>query len=80
MLCRTFPGSVSVFHKAHRQSFSFWLCHAENGTGYSVEEAVKEGAVIQEENPELIVNGENTVEVRGIDEFKGHGSSAPHGV
>lgn len=54
--------------------------HAGNDTGYSVKQAVKEGAVIQEEIPELFVNGENTVAVRDIDEFKGHGGSALHGV
>ena len=45
-----------------------------------MEQTVKEGAVIQEEIPELFVNGKNTMAVGNIDEFKGHGGSALHGV
>ena len=54
--------------------------HAGNNAVNSMKKAVKEGAVIQEKIPELFVNGENTVAVRGIDEFKGHGGSALHGI
>ena len=45
-----------------------------------MEEAVKQCLVIQEEIPEQFVNGENTVAVREIDEFKGHGGSALDGI
>lgn len=45
-----------------------------------MKETVKERAVTQEEIPELFVNGKDTVAVGDIDQFKGHGSSALHGV
>lgn len=45
-----------------------------------MEETVKQGAVLKEEVPELAVNGENTVAVGAVDELKGHGGSALHGV
>lgn len=54
--------------------------HAGNDAGYSVEEAVEEGAAIQEEIPELPINGKNTMPVGNIDQFKGHGGSALHGI
>ena len=45
-----------------------------------MKKAVKESAVIQEEIPELLINGKNTMPVSDIDQFKGHRSSALHGV
>ena len=45
-----------------------------------MEEAVKQGAVIEEETAELVINGKNTVAVWDIDKLKGHGGSALHGV
>ena len=44
-----------------------------------MEEAVKQGAVIEEETAELVINGKNTVAVWDIDKLKGHGGSALHG-
>ena len=54
--------------------------HAGNNAAYSMKKAVKEGAVIQEKIPELCINGKNTMPVGGINEFKGRGCSALHGV
>lgn len=54
--------------------------HAGDDTVYGMEEAVKERAVLQEEIPELRINGKNTMPVSDIDQFKGHRGSALHGV
>lgn len=54
--------------------------HAGNDTVYGMEEAVREGAVIQEEMPKLLINGKDAVVVGNIDKLKGHRSSALHGV
>ena len=54
--------------------------HSRNNAVYGMKEAVKEGTILQKEIPELAVNGENTVSVDAVDEFKGHRSSALHGV
>ena len=54
--------------------------HAGNNTVYSMKKAVKEGAVIEEELPELGINGKNAVAVGNTDQFKGHRSSALHGI
>lgn len=54
--------------------------HAGNDTVNGVEETVKEGAVVKEKNPELFINGKDTVSVCNVDELKGHRSSAPHSV
>lgn len=53
---------------------------AGNNTVYSMKEAVKESAVKEKEVPEVFINGEDAVAVCDIDELKGHGSSALHGV
>jgi hypothetical protein len=45
-----------------------------------MEKTVKEGAVIQKEIPKLFVNGKNTMAVGDINQLKGHGGSALHGV
>ena len=39
-----------------------------------------EGAVIEKKLPELFINGKNTMTVGDIDQLKGHGRSALHGV
>lgn len=54
--------------------------HAGNNTAHGMEQAVKEGTVIQEKIPELRVYGKHTMAVRDIGEFKGHRGSALHGV
>ena len=51
----------------------------DNGV-YGMEETVKERTVIQEKLPELFINGKNTMTVGDIDQLKGHGGSALHGV
>ena len=45
-----------------------------------MKQAVQERAVFEEELAEVRINGENAVAVRDINQFKGHGSSAAHGV
>ena len=45
-----------------------------------MKKAVKERTVIQEKIPELPINGKNTMPVGNIDQLKGHGGSAFHGI
>ena len=45
-----------------------------------MKQAVQERAVFEEELAEVRINGKNAVSVRDINQFKGHGSSAAHGV
>ncbi len=45
-----------------------------------MEETVKQCPVIKEKLPQVFVNGKNTMTVGGIDQLKGHGCSALHGV
>ena len=54
--------------------------HTGDNTVYGLEKAVKEGAVIEEKVPELFVDGKDTMAVWDIDELKGHGGSAFHGI
>ena len=54
--------------------------HVGNNTVYSMEETIKQCPVIKEKLPEVFVYGENTMPVSDVDQFKGHGGSAPHGI
>lgn len=54
--------------------------HTGDNAVYGMEETVKERTVIQEKIPELFINGKNTMTVGDIDQFKGHGGSALHGI
>ena len=54
--------------------------HVGNNTVYSMEETIKQCPVIKEKLPEIFVDGENTMPVGDIDQFKGHGGSASHGI
>ena len=54
--------------------------HTGDNAVYGMEETVKERTVIQEKLPELFINGKNTMTVGDIDQLKGHGCSAPHGI
>lgn len=45
-----------------------------------MEETVEQSPVLQKEMAEIFVNGKNAVPVGGVDQFKGHGSSALHGI
>lgn len=54
--------------------------HTGNNAVNSVKKAVKERAVMQEKIPELFIDGEDTVAVLNIYQFKGHRGSALHGV
>lgn len=54
--------------------------HTGDNAVYGMEETVKERTVIQEKLPELFINGKNTMTVGDIDQLKGHGRSALHGV
>ncbi len=53
--------------------------HVGNNIVYGMKETVKEGTVIQEKLPELLINGKDTVAVGYVDKLKRHGGSA-HGV
>ena len=45
-----------------------------------MKETVKQCSVIKEKLSQIFVNGKNTMAVGDIDQFKGHGGSALHGV
>lgn len=45
-----------------------------------MEEAVKKFTVIEEKSAEIFINGENTMSVGNIDQFKGNRGSALHGI
>ena len=45
-----------------------------------MEEAVKQGAVIEKEITEIFINGEDTMAVLNMNQFEGHTGSAVHGV
>ena len=47
---------------------------------HSMKKTVKQCPVIKEKLPKVFVNSKNTMTVGDIDEFKGHGCSALHGV
>ena len=54
--------------------------HMGDNIVYSMEETIKQCPVIKEKLPEIFVDGENTMPVGDIDQFKGHGGSASHGI
>lgn len=54
--------------------------HTGNNAVYGMEKTVKQGEVIEEENAEIFINGENAVTVGDMNQFKGHGSGALHGI
>ena len=45
-----------------------------------MEQAIQKRPVFEEKIPEVFINGENTVAMFNIDEFKSHGGSALHTV
>ena len=45
-----------------------------------MKKAVKQSAVMEKEIAEILIDGENAVAMGNIDQFKGHGSSALHGI
>ena len=54
--------------------------HTGNDTGDSMEKAVEQAAVMEEEFPKLGINGEDTVSVDGMDQLEGHRGSTFHGI
>lgn len=60
--------------------FVHFMEHPENNAAYSAKKAVKEGAVIEKERAQILVNGKNEVSVGTINELKGHFSRAVNGV
>lgn len=54
--------------------------HAGDNAVNGMEKAVQERTVMQEEIPEIFVNGKNAMPVGNVDKFKGHGGSAFHGM
>lgn len=53
---------------------------SEDDTADSLEEAVKQGTVIQEERTQVFINGEDDMPVSTAEEFKGHFSGAFNAV
>ena len=51
-----------------------------NNTVNGMKKTVKESPVIEEEFPKVFINGENTMAVCDIDQFKGHRCSTLHGI
>ena len=60
--------------------FVHFMEHSENDIANSLKKAVKEGAVIQKERPQVFVNGKNEVSVGAVNEFECHFSRAVNGV
>ena len=60
--------------------FVLLIKHMGDNTVYSMEETIKQCPVIKEKLPEVFVDGENTMPVGDIDQFKGHRGSASHGI
>ena len=54
--------------------------HTGNDTGDRMEKAVEEGAVVKEKVAQLLINGEDTVAVGNINEFKRHRGSTFQGI
>ncbi len=54
--------------------------HTGDNAVHRMEQTVEQGTVTHEEITEVFINGEYTVTVRDIHQFKGHGSGALHGV
>ena len=50
--------------------------HMGHDLADSLEEAIEEGAVLQEEMPELLIDGEDAVAVLAAEELEGHGGGA----
>lgn len=69
-----------VYHRSEVQGFILLKKLARDNTGYRVEKAVKERAILKEEIAKLFINGKNTVTVNNVDQFKRHRGSAPHGI
>lgn len=74
--------SMEDHDKAGREVHGFieFQEHAGHDTGNSVEKAAEQAPVMEEEIPELFINGKNAVAVGNINEFKGHIRSALHSV
>ena len=62
------------------QGLVLLIKHMGDNTVYSMEETIKQSVVIKEKLPEFFVDGENTMSVCDINQFKGHGGSASHGI
>ena len=45
-----------------------------------MKKAVKQSTVMEKKIPEMLINGENAVAMCNINQLKGHGSSALHGI
>ena len=60
--------------------FILFIEHLRDNLVHSMKEAVKQCPVMKEKLPKVFVNGKNTMTVGDIDQFKGHGCSAPHSV
>ena len=54
--------------------------HSGNNTVHGMKETVKQCLVIKEKLSQVFVNGKNTMAVGDINQLKGHGGSALHGV
>ena len=54
--------------------------HMGNDTGDRMEKAVEEGAVVKEKDAQLLIDGEDTVAVDGMDQLEGHRGSTFHGI
>ena len=62
------------------QGFILLKKHTGNNAVYGMEKTIEEGAVFEEKESKLFINGKDTMAVGDINELKGHGSSALHGI
>lgn len=62
------------------QGFILLKKHTGDNTVYGMEKTIEEGAVFEEKVSKLFINGKDTMAVEDINELKGHGGSAFHGI
>lgn len=76
------PEGMEDTEEAGSETFGlvFTLEHSENNAADSREKAAKQDSVSKEEGSEFFCDCKNTVPVRDIDEFEGHGSSPVDGI
>lgn len=74
--------SMQDTDEAGSKTFRFVLAleHSEDNTADSREKTVKQCSVSKKKRAKFFRNGKNTVSVRDIKEFEGHGSSSVDGV
>ena len=76
------PKGMEDTDESGSKTFRFVLAleHSKDDTADSREKTVKQCSVSKEKGAQFFCNGKNTVPVRNINEFKGHGSGSVDGI